>query len=257
MKPKTPSDHASNHGTVRKPFLNQFWVIRLRGHATGDTPQADSIGGRLMRMGNAVEETTFSMSSEAPAQPSDRRTSTRHMTILRVGTIFLGERRELCLIRNISAGGLMAHVYSVIKPEERIAVEFKTNQKIAGRVTWAQGSNIGIAFDDPIDVTEMLASQSVLENGWRPRLPRVEVDRCASLRIGARTLWVSTCDISQGGIKVELDEEVEVGADCVLTPDRLRPIHGTIRWVRPGMAGIAFNQVIPFQELMGWLRLQG
>lgn len=209
-----------------------------------------------MRMGNAVEETTFSMSSEAPAQPAERREAARHMTILRVGTIFIGDRRELCLIRNISAGGLMAHVYSVIKPDEQVAVELKTNQKLAGRVSWAQGSNIGIAFDEPIDVTEMLAAQSVLENGWRPRLPRVEVDNCASLRVGARTLWVSTCDISQGGIKVELDEEVEVGADAVLTLDKFRPIHGTIRWVRPGMAGIAFNQVIPFQELMGWLRLQ-
>ena len=209
-----------------------------------------------MRMGNTVEETTFSMSNEAPARPAERRNSARHMTILRVGTIFVGERRELCLIRNISAGGLMAHIYSVIKPEEKVAVELKTNQKISGRVSWAQGSNIGIAFDQPIDVTEMLASQSVLENGWRPRLPRVEVDRCAALRIGARNLWVSTRDISQGGIKIELDEEVEVGADCVLIPDKFRPIHGTIRWVRPGIAGIAFNQVIPFQELMGWLRLQ-
>ncbi len=57
---------------------------------------------------NAVEETTFSFSSAAP-QP-DRRRQTRHLTILRVGTLIIEGRRELCLIRNISAGGLMAHV---------------------------------------------------------------------------------------------------------------------------------------------------
>jgi len=65
--------------------------------------------GRMVT--NVVEETTFSFSTRAP-QPPERRRDTRHITILRVGTILVDGRRELCLIRNISAGGLMAHVYS-------------------------------------------------------------------------------------------------------------------------------------------------
>ena len=33
-----------------------------------------------------------------------------------------------------------------------------------------------------------------------------------------------------------------------------RPLHGTVRWCREGLAGIAFNEVVPFPELMAWLR---
>ena len=207
-----------------------------------------------MPIDTALEETIFSFSPEAPPQPAERRREARHLTILRVGTLVVGRSRELCLIRNISAGGLMAHVYSPFAPGQALSVELKTNQPVAGKVTWVDDSNIGITFDAPIDVEDLLASQSAMDNGWKPRLPRVEVDRMATLRIGARTHWVSTLDISQGGIKVETDQPLDAGEEVVLTLEKFRPVHGVVRWCHEGTAGISFNQVIPFRELMSWLR---
>ena len=183
-----------------------------------------------------------------------RRRQTRHLTILRVGALIGANGRELCLIRNISAGGLMAHVYSRHRLGDEVAIELKANQPIPGRVVWAEEANIGIEFEEPIDVPGMLAHQSRLENGWRPRLPRVEVDRLATLRCGSRLLAVNTRDISQGGVKVESDEPLEVGEDVVLTLEKMRPIPGVVRWSGDGLAGIAFNQLLPFHDLMTWLR---
>lgn len=202
---------------------------------------------------NAVEETTFSFSREAP-QPCDRRTKPRHITILRVGTIVIDGRHELCLIRNISAGGLMAHVYSVLKPEQRLEVELKTHQRVVGKVSWCSGSNVGIAFDEPVDVEDLLASNSELQNGWRPRLPRVEVDRLGTLRVGSRIHALNTRDISQGGVKIEIDQPLDVGAEIVVTLEELPPIQGVVRWYQEGLCGISFNQIIPFHELINWLR---
>ncbi len=202
---------------------------------------------------NAVEETTFSFSREAP-QPCDRRSQPRHITILRVGTIVIDGRHELCLIRNISAGGLMAHVYSPLKPEQRLEVELKTHQKVVGQVSWCSGSNVGIAFDEPVDVEDLLASNSELQNGWRPRLPRVEVDRLGTLRVGSHVYALNTRDISQGGVKIEIDQPLDVGAEIVVTLEKLRPMQGVVRWYQEGLCGISFNQIIPFHELIGWLR---
>jgi hypothetical protein len=201
---------------------------------------------------NGVEETTFSFSSAAP-QP-DRRRQTRHLTILRVGTLIIEGRRELCLIRNISAGGLMAHVYSQLASGQELAVELKANQRISGVVAWIEASNVGITFSELADVEELLASQTTLENGWRPRLPRVEVDRLGTVRVGARVYPVSTRDISQGGVKVETDQPLDVSDEIVLALDKFRPVPGVVRWYQDGLCGISFNQVIPFHELMGWLR---
>ena len=202
------------------------------------------------------EETVFSFSPLAP-QPPERRRQARHLTILRVGALIAGEGRELCLIRNISAGGMMAHVYSRHQPGDKVALELKSGQPVPGHVVWAEGSNIGVEFDEAIDVEEMLSSQAVLVNGWRPRLPRVEVDRLATLRCGARLYGVNTRDISQGGVKVETDQPLEPGRDVVLMLEQFRPLHGVVRWCEEGLAGIAFNTLIPFHELMGWLRPEG
>jgi hypothetical protein len=202
---------------------------------------------------STAEQTTFSLSS-APPRPPERRRQPRHITILRVGTIVIEGRLELCLIRNISAGGLLAHIYSLVAVGQPIAVELKSNQRISGTVSWVEGSNVGIRFDVPVDVEDLLASQGTMDNGWRPRLPRVEVDRLATVRVGSRTYGVSTRDISQGGVKIETDAPFDEGASVVLTLDKFRPIHGVVRWYSEGLCGIAFNQVIPFQELIGWLR---
>ncbi len=130
----------------------------------------------------------------------------------------------------------------------------KTNQRISRTVARIEGSNVGISLEERPDEEELLAAHSGLENGWRPRLPRVEVDRLATLRLGAKTYGVSTRDISQGGVKIETDQPFDVGEEVVLTLDKFRPVHGAVRWYHEGLCGIAFNQVIPFHELMGWLR---
>jgi hypothetical protein len=206
-----------------------------------------------MHAASQIEETSFSFSEDIPA-PQERRRQERFIRILRVGVLFFDGRRELCLIRNISSGGLMAHVYSTITPGEPVEVELKTNQRMKGRVAWVNGTDAGIAFDAPVDIVELLANPPVLDNGWRPRKPRIEVDRPAMLRFGARTRWVRTRDISQSGIKVEVDQPIMAGTDVVLSLDGLSPIAGVLRWQDATIAGIEFNQLIPFADLIDWLK---
>jgi hypothetical protein len=198
-------------------------------------------------------ETGFSFSHQVPGPP-ERRRSERDVKILRVGTLIVGERRELCLIRNISAGGLLAHVYSRLEPGDSVAVELKTHQPVPGRVIWVRDENAGIAFDKVMDLAELLANPAVLDNGWRPRTPRVEIDRMATLRAGARTWWVQARDISQSGVKVETDQPPAEDSEIVLTLEGFRPLAGVVRWSKEECCGIAFNALIPFGELIAWLK---
>jgi hypothetical protein len=209
-----------------------------------------------MYIGDRVVETGFSFSSEVPAPP-ERRGAERHIKILRVGTLVVDGRRELCLIRNVSAGGLMAHVYSCLDPGRRVTVELKTGQPVTGRVIWMRGGNAGIQFDVAMDVAELLANPRVLDNGWRPRTPRIEIDRMATLRIGARTSRVHARDISQSGVKVECCGPPETGEEVVVTLDGVPPRHGVVRWQSDNFCGIAFNQLIPFGALIDWLKQEG
>ncbi|WP_395612073.1 PilZ domain-containing protein [Allosphingosinicella sp.] len=208
-----------------------------------------------MYLEERVVETGFSFSNDVP-QPPDRRTAERHIKILRVGTIVVDGRRELCLIRNISAGGVMAHVYSQLTPGQPVSIELKTSQPVTGRVVWTRGGNAGVQFDASVDVAELLAAPQGGDNAWRPRTPRVEIDRMATLRCGARTAWVHARDISQSGVKIEAaeDEAPKAGEAVVITLEGFRPIAGVVRWSADGCCGINFNGLIPFGDLIDWLK---
>lgn len=203
-----------------------------------------------------IEETSFSFSQQVPSPPERRQhdRDNKILKILRVGVLVIDSRRELCLIRNISAGGLMAHVYSPVRLDQRVAVEIRTNQQVEGRVAWVNESNCGVAFDELVDIAELLANPPTLDNGWRSRPPRIEIDRLATVRAGARTYWVHARDISQGGAKIETDQPIETGTNVVLTLEGFRPVPGVVRWQAGSACGIAFNDLIPLADLIGWLR---
>ena len=202
---------------------------------------------------NQIVETSLSFSDQVPAPP-ERREGERYVTILRVGVLVIDGRRELCLIRNVSAGGLMAHVYSPVQPGQRVTVELKSNQQIERVVEWVRDADAGVRFDTKVDVSQLLSNPQVLDNGWRPRLPRVEIDRLATVRVGSRTYWVHTRDLSQGGVKIDTDQPLDVGTEVMITLENFRPIAGTVRWHKGRACGIAFNDLIKFEELIAWLK---
>jgi hypothetical protein len=58
----------------------------------------------------------------------------------------------LCLVRNISSGGVMVHVYRPVEIGTKVGIEIRNDDLFTGEVVWARDSNIGVRFDEPIDV---------------------------------------------------------------------------------------------------------
>jgi len=175
------------------------------------------------------------------------------MTLFRVGALIADSRRELCLIKNISAGGLMLRRYCHLAVDQRVAVELKTGQPIGGTVSWIDETQAGIAFDHPIDVLAMLATDG---EGPRPRMPRVEIQAGLYVREGAQTWRLNCCDISQGGVKLVATVPLTVGSDVVVTLAGQAPQPGVVRWSAGGHAGIAFNRPLALSDLVSWLQAQ-
>jgi len=197
-----------------------------------------------------VETTLYSLSEAAP-QPRERRDGERHLTLFRVGSITIGDRRELCLIKNISAGGMMIRAYCPIAQGTPLSIELKSGQPVTGKVSWVRDQNIGVAFDAPVDVIEILSASA---DGPRPRMPRVEVDCIATVRDGANVHRLRACDISQGGLKLAGEPPLEHGCDLSVTLPGLEPQPAALRWRQDGHLGIGFNRLIPLAELVDWLQ---
>lgn len=178
----------------------------------------------------------------------------RRMTLFRVSVITIGGRRELCLIRNISSGGLRAFVSSPVCVGDKVALELKPDETMTATVIWRKEHLIGVQFDRPIDLEAIIGGRFAPDAGQRPRIPRVEFDRLGELRIGGRRYPINSCDIGQGGARIEIDYPLNLGDHVIITLEKFPPIAGTICWYRRGEAGIAFNQIMPFKELLGWMR---
>lgn len=199
-----------------------------------------------------VETTLYSL-RDAPPAPAERRDSDRHLTLFRVGSLMIGDRRELCLIKNISAGGMMIRAYCSIEPGTRVAVELKCGEPVEGTARWVEGDTVGVAFNEPVDVVELLATSM---EGPRPRMPRIAVDCVAWIREGADTHRAYVRDVSQGGVKIATDQALGVGSDVMVTLPGLAPIAGIVRWCDSGCYGLTFNKVVPLPLLVGWLNEQ-
>ena len=145
--------------------------------------------------------------------PSERRDGERYLTLFRVGSVMIEDRRELCLIKNISAGGMMIRPYCKLEPGALVSVELKRGEQIPGTVNWVRDDSAGVTFDEPIDVVELLATSM---EGPRPRMPRVEVRCIASVRQGSNVYGMRAHDVSQGGLKVESSRDLEVGAEVLV-----------------------------------------
>lgn len=198
-----------------------------------------------------VETTLYSLSEAPPAAP-DRRAEDRYLSLFRVGTLIIGDRRELCLIRNVSAGGMMIRPYCEIESGTRLSVELKQGEPVEGIAQWVKDDCLGVTFDEPIDVLALLSA----EDGPKPRMPRIEIDGAASIRIEKDVYRARVENISQGGMKVECQADLPIGPEVIVSINGLEAFRAIVRWKNGDSYGITFNRVLPLPVLVNWLQAQ-
>jgi hypothetical protein len=199
-----------------------------------------------------AEETIYSLSADAPAPP-ERRNGERYLSLLRVGALLVDSRRELCLVRNISAGGMLIRPYSSIAVGTSVSVELKHGEAVSGVARWIEDGLVGIEFDEPIDVVALLTPS---ENGPQPRMPRIELGCTAWVREDADIYRTRTLNISQGGMCVEGDPRLRPDTEVIVSLAGLGPIKGRVTWKEGERYGIGFNKLLAVNELMSFLRQQ-
>lgn len=197
-----------------------------------------------------VDTTAYSLSSKPPPPP-ERRDGNRHLTLFRVGAMTVNGRRELCLIKNISEGGMMIRPYCELVEGTQLTIELKTGYSVQCTVAWIRDSAVGVEFEAPVDVVEILSSA---EDGPRPRMPRIEIDCFATVRDGSTVHRMRVQDVSQGGVKLETAIILAKGSDLVVSLPGLDPQPAAVRWTEGGQLGVTFNRLLPLAELVAWLQ---
>jgi hypothetical protein len=212
--------------------------VRAGGPATGEYA-GDSV------------ETIYSLSGDVPAADVGEESDD---VALWPGALTSGSVRRGCSIRKISAGGAILHCDHDVEIGERLELELMNGEQLAGRVAWRRGGEVGLSFDTQIDVFAIIAQDIVSQPGERRRMPRVELTCSALLDIDGRSHPVTTRDVSQGGVKLDVPYPLAAEEKVTVTLEGLRPVEGVVRWSAGNLAGIAFLPELRWQELMLWLK---
>ena len=199
----------------------------------------------------ALETTLFSLTTDVP-RPTDNRADERLLALLPVAKLVAADWQDLCRIRNISAGGIMAETTVPHETGTAVRVELASGQEINSQIIWVRGTILGIKFDQTVDLREVLAARRP-RIGFRPRPARLEIKCGGTIKLNGLYHKVEVKDISLGGIKIFLPQKTCVGKDVLVTIESLRAIKGTIRWQKEGLMGIVFHHPLSFDELAEWL----
>jgi hypothetical protein len=170
------------------------------------------------------------------------------------GTILISGSRRPCSIRKISALG--ATISSELKARlgDVASIELPTGQRPTGKVAWAEGGELGIRFDDTIDVIALLNRKLVSQAPERRIMPRLEV-RCTVHVKCAGQFWPATLrNISARGLQIESEVLPAIGAYVSAFVEGLNIPSGELIWKRDSLAGIELFEELSWTSIIPWVR---
>lgn len=164
-----------------------------------------------------------------------------------------GVRRD-CEIRKISALG--ATVASDLVPTlgDRVAVELATGQRAAGKIAWSDHGEIGVRFEDSIDVIALLNRKLVSQTPERRTMPRLEVRCLAHIKCGANFWPAMLRNISSGGLQLEGSELPPVGTFVSIFVEGLNIPSGEVLWNRGELVGVELFEELSWTSIIPWVR---
>jgi hypothetical protein len=170
------------------------------------------------------------------------------------GAIHYSGSRQECSIRKISALGVTLRSELALKPGDEVAVELGTGQRAAGTIAWASRGDLGVCFNDRIDVLPLLNRELVSQPVDRRSMPRVEVRCAVHLKAGANLLPATMRNISARGLQIEGEGLPPCGTYVSVFVEGLNVPPGEVVWRRDNLAGIEVLEELSWASIIPWIR---
>jgi PilZ domain len=169
------------------------------------------------------------------------------------GIYHSGVRRE-CEIRKISALGVTVRSDLTMALGERVAVELATGQRAPGKIAWNNRGELGVRFEDSIDVIALLNRKLVSQTPERRTMPRLEVRCLAHVKCGQHFSPAMLRNISTRGLQLEGSELPTVGTYVSVFVDGLNMPPGEVVWRHNNLAGIEIFEELSWTSIIPWVR---
>ena len=189
------------------------------------------------------------LASSAPVsapETGERRAAARVTVMIRPAKLIADNREFLCVVRDVSEGGLKLRLFHALPQHRHLTIEFENGERHAIRLVWQAGELAGCHFVAEVDLPRLIAAH---DGPYPRRQPRLQVEVSAVLCTGGLRTPITMRDISQRGAAIDcpgwlmIDELVRIESEVLPT------MHAKIRWRRPPRYGVVFEQTFRLEEL--------
>lgn len=183
--------------------------------------------------------------AKQPSSLADSRLAPRSTPVLRSGKVVCQSGEYLCMMRDVSTGGVGLRFFHAPPPEPRIFLQLANGKVLPIERVWSRDHDAGYRFAAVVDVDEFIS-----EGAMQPPRPiRVRLSLPALVTVDGRDGPARLADISRTGARIDADRQWPLEAFVRLEASGLPLLFGHIRW-RDGTAhGIVFQNVLPLEKL--------
>lgn len=173
----------------------------------------------------------------------------RNLFFFRTGALSGPDGNSTCEILALAETGAVVRSDSQLGVGDACILEVNSAHRMQARIAWADGTMLGLQLTDTRQVRDILSRR---ETSFPYRAPRLRLAATLQISLGAQRLDVRCQDISESGVKVEIEEAFE-GEHARIVMAGLGTLEGRVRWWRNGKAGISFHRPIPSETFTRWV----
>ena len=137
---------------------------------------------------------------------------------------------------------------------DKASVELETGQRATGKIAWTSRGELGLRFDDSIDVIALLNRKLVSQAREQRTMPRLEARCPVHIKCGGQFWTAVLRNISARGLQIESGELPAAGAYVSAFIEGLIVPPGELRWKRGTIAGIELLEDLSWTSIIPWVR---
>ena len=152
------------------------------------------------------------------------------------------------MVKDLSPEGVMVETCACLDEGDLLRLGFTEHEMLDGKVVWSVGGRLGIKFDRPIDISEILVGSMPTEPTRPPRLP---INCTAKINDTFTTRRDQVLNVSTRGLKVK-SSAFKVGDKLSVEITGLGRKKAVVRWTGEGETGLEFLIPLTYGELQSW-----
>lgn len=176
--------------------------------------------------------------------PAELRASQRSSLMLRTAKVVCQSGEYVCLVRDVSAGGVGLRFFHDAPPETRIFLELANGAIYPVERAWLDGNAAGYRAASEIDVDEFTSEPSDHPH----RALRFRLERPVLATVDGHDCRPRLLDISRTGAKLRADREWPLQAFVRFELPGFPVRYGHVLWRKGFEHGIVFQGAMPLDQ---------